>query len=795
MLRGPSWSGSIQQDLIEKLWVAILAYDSSKPVDSLSSHSEIESEAKKESDESEESDDSEDSTSSLSDSDYDIDLGNNEGSVALQNRNDLFSIVREKQCQKFSDNSQKQQEINIKAAVDGQENTNVENRPEILNITPDKEDRTSEILASRPTLDPSFQIDSFSHSGAKPKVNLTPQTQPAVENRRPRPNTLDLKSCLRISRIPQLSPQASSPSSGQTTFLKNTYSSRNVKSQPRKTAVGMSRGKTSKIPIGPTRNVPVFELHDRSELLAVVPRRRIVSDSRILAENKLRKSYSAMQRRKATTPQASRPYPINTPRGDRTRMKRDLGVPKPTEYYKGSFCRRASQMKDAVINTRTRPNSNNVTVNSRTKLTERMENSNRKYLQGNGIKRDISKPKPVPAKTGNYRKSVETKPLEHKMKICGEKNSYHRKELPKNSKVPLSSNPRGGNKLNNDNRKEKKIQCTGGEKVETFINTRNLLTNNSSVCDAAVDKDIEKASKEDYGHKEDFAQISCHDDDMEVSRLEDCLRAAILGVLEALPEGWILAPEHTAELFSSLVSVIDSFPRPEKAHARVLEAIVDAHTRRPCSKGEIAALNNAHLLLYIGLKLCSIRGKSTQPASNKNISETDNKTSVNLCKEKVKRLGNSNSDEKNKTSVNLHKEKVKRIGNSTSDEEINKTSVNLCKEKVKKIGNSTSDGEKNKTSVNLCKGKVKRIGNSTSDEEQNRELKNEAESQRKKNNSSGNTQPDKLCGHVSPSRMFKKIVDDLKLKRGKDKNETALKILTEIQKCEGSFDRLMVRLI
>lgn len=81
MFRGPTWAGSIQQALIEKFWVAVMSCDTS-----------VTSLQKPPMEESEESDTTSEDNSE-EDSDSDLELETTEGNCTLVNRFDLLSVI------------------------------------------------------------------------------------------------------------------------------------------------------------------------------------------------------------------------------------------------------------------------------------------------------------------------------------------------------------------------------------------------------------------------------------------------------------------------------------------------------------------------------------------------------------------------------------------------------------------------------------------------------------------------------------------------------------------------------
>ncbi|XP_076063970.1 uncharacterized protein LOC143038539 [Oratosquilla oratoria] len=67
-------------------------------------------------------------------------------------------------------------------------------------------------------------------------------------------------------------------------------------------------------------------------------------------------------------------------------------------------------------------------------------------------------------------------------------------------------------------------------------------------------------------------------------RIETCMEEALVQVLESLPQGWAQVPDHTAELVCSLTAVLEGLPRPLHAIAKVVSAVLRIHGRNPCLK-------------------------------------------------------------------------------------------------------------------------------------------------------------------------------------------------------------------
>ncbi|KAK3875496.1 hypothetical protein Pcinc_019633 [Petrolisthes cinctipes] len=106
--------------------------------------------------------------------------------------------------------------------------------------------------------------------------------------------------------------------------------------------------------------------------------------------------------------------------------------------------------------------------------------------------------------------------------------------------------------------------------------------------------------------------------------LEECLKIAILDVVRELPEGWLLVRENIGELVSSVASLVEVQPRLLPALSAALTALLSTHSRHPCDKGSITVLHNAHMLLYVALKLSCTLHCPPHPTHNTNTNNNNN---------------------------------------------------------------------------------------------------------------------------------------------------------------------------
>ncbi|XP_066962388.1 uncharacterized protein [Macrobrachium rosenbergii] len=621
MLSGPAWSGSIQQDLIEKLWVAILTCDAD---DATAVRKSLDDEAKKkDDDQSDESSSSSSSSSDDNDSDIDDDFGDLGAvgdSLPQVNRFDLFSVAKLKQNQQ-KECSAESQDVNGNFKDAEKENE-------------DEADKTDKIASEKPkeVESPDSGQPAAGHpgnvspkvsppaSGAKPKVIQSKSHHSIVtESQRPRPNTLSLSKPQNTGKKLSHSSSFSFPSrysSGNKTRGTQekvgnvSHFVRPGNCKDRKSPVGVPKQSPSKIPTSPQRPHKVFPSQDRANLLDVVPRRRLMSDPRPSSHGtNASRSFPVVWHRKAVTPDASRPYPLHRNESFKREAKNGDATLKQKQSFRGNLRRwNTSTSTSSSTGRDARPSSVFVSpsrgeeargtancLKSPQKTGEKLEKqksllspdvSSPNRRRGSAVQ--PCKPNGVTSTFPSPRTNIKS-PNKETQRIAGIPSSSQRKSTPMkvNTKGPEPT------KLSGGKGNAHLLKGARGKRDET----------EAEIPDKNSEEEEEVNNAD--GADPDLHERTIYGNEAEVTRLENCLKEAILGVLQGLPEGWILVPEHTAELFSSLSSVVDSFPRPNHARARVLEAIVDAHARRPCDKGEIAALNNAHLLLYVGLKLCS----------------------------------------------------------------------------------------------------------------------------------------------------------------------------------------------
>ncbi|XP_063606149.1 uncharacterized protein LOC134781063 [Penaeus indicus] len=679
---GSAWTGSIQQELIEKLWVAILTFDSSS---SSSAEAASQPEAKREETESDDSSESDED-------DEDIDLSDGDGGYALVNRCDLFSVA-----------ARQMQENKEKAALDSK-NDNVDQN---LNKNTEAE----------ATMSTSLQVDE------------------KIDRPLSRPISLSLRNVSsKPSKIPQLSPL--SPTISLTSGGGATASESSDVFSPKGqslTAMASSKKFTSKIPLSPSLRRKMLQ-----------PRERLASDPtpKRLTVKAQTNDIAATSRRSLTPdpkPFKQRPRTINTHKAvdmagatggrengckiSRTGTDWRKNKSSKTDGHKigslnisrNSFKGKIESDKNSKIkHTREGGSTSNAQkpvqeaksrvpdIPKRTAMDNSLkfaqENKTEERLKrslGNGnapgtfqvhgtakitsankeehLKdRDVSRMKnakesssplskrnikeknksvqPGDDTKGKYVNKTSTqlrcreqrlspKPSERRMpaKLCRDENDTPVRRHPEMN----AEHPR---QTFNRNEKQQRTYVKNTPGSQTRQRNRQLRTSSEQKTDSRRTTDSrEKETGSSCAASAGNSEGEC----MKPSCLESCLKEAILGVLQGLPEGWILVPDHTAELFSSLTSVVDSFPRPLHAHIRVVEAIMDAHARRPCSKGEIPALNNAHLLLYIALKLCCVRGQLQKQEHEENGQVppdrpvVENETQSQIVDGKLTRIGDS----------------------------------------------------------------------------------------------------------------------------------------------------------
>ncbi|XP_042877986.1 uncharacterized protein LOC122257030 [Penaeus japonicus] len=663
---GSAWTGSIQQDLIEKLWVAILTFDSSPSSVEAASQAAAKSE------------DSESDDSSLSDDDdEDVELSDGDGGVALVNRCDLFSVA-----------ARRMQESEESTAL------------------PSKNDSAGDDRTERKT-----------HAETLMSTSLQLQVDEKIDRPLPRPISLSLRNVSsKPSKIPQLSPLSPTISlaascSGGATAAEST----DVFSQKNLPVTAMASGKkfTSKIPLSPSLRRKMLQ-----------PRERLASDPTPKRSTvKVLSNEIATCSRRALTPD---PKPFKQrPRGisvhkpvDMTRStggrESDRKISRPGTNRSNNINKedgsRINSSNSSRYSLKGKPESDK---NSRVKQTQRGSISNVQKAVKETKSRVLDIPKRIIM--GNVKKSAQEKKIEGSTRrtlgvgdgnVSGTAQAYgtakmnkiaNKEEQTRDKEFSRMKNERKGlNNVGKENITEKNKSAESGdttkgkhvrevnkpstqqrfrdqrlspkpnerrqstkhykaefdisverhpkrntepprqirkrkEEQRTCVRSSTRSQTKERTQEHGVSNDRETDSKGTSNSTDKKTKSSCaanqgaaadtgnsQRERMEPSCLESCLKEAILGVLQGLPEGWILVPDHTAELFSSLTSVVDSFPRPLHAHIRVVEAIMDAHARRPCSKGEIPALNNAHLLLYIALKLCCVRGQHQEQENEEN---------------------------------------------------------------------------------------------------------------------------------------------------------------------------------
>ncbi|XP_068203002.1 uncharacterized protein [Palaemon carinicauda] len=600
MLRGPTWSGSIQQDLIEKLWVAILTCDGD---DTTTSQRSREDEVKKK---EEESDDESTSSDDSDEGDSDDDLsefGAMGDNLPQVNRFDLFSVVKLKQIQQSNDESQDVNGNPKDTDIKEEDKTAKHVSNTIVEASSDVTQEASSINIASSKSDAK---DSTQATGAKPKTTLSKSQTNAVESRRPRPSTLNFAKPQSARKISQLSTSSFRTAvsaktrdpkerSGQVSHFVKSGSCRE-----KKNPVGVQKPSPSRIPVSPKGPPKFFQSQDRANLLDVVPRRRFLSDPRPPRCNNSARSTPISWRRKAVTPDAARPCPFLRRGSIKRESKNDDATFKQKPYFRGNVSR-------AKVGTQRNVCPSSVFVSPSRGDNARGIANVRRSASSAGEKTSIPKILKSPDVSNRRRENVSQ---------CRKPNGVASASCSPRPKIKSQNRetqrPPDVSSLNKGKSTTKKA-ITISQASATLKGNTEEEKEVQKKCNEIEAADIpnNKSEEEEEENKDEIVDPDLHEttvygNEVEVTRLENCLKEAIVGVLEGLPEGWILVPEHTAELFSSLTSVVDSFPRPNLARARVLEAIVDAHARRPCDEGEIAALNNAHLLLYVGLKLCSI---------------------------------------------------------------------------------------------------------------------------------------------------------------------------------------------
>lgn len=253
---GSAWTGSIQQELIEKLWVAILTFDSSS---SSSAEASSQPEAKREETESDDSSESDED-------DEDVDLSDGDGGYALVNRCDLFSVA-----------ARQMQENEEKAALDSKNDNTEQNLNKIK-------------TQAETTMSTSLQVDE------------------KIDRPLSRPISLSLRNVSsKPSKIPQLSPL--SPTISLTVGGGATASGSGDVFSPKGhslTTMVPSKKFTSKIPLSPSLRRKMLQ-----------PRERLASDPtpKRLTVKAQSNDIAARSRRSLTPdpkPFKQRPRAINT---------------------------------------------------------------------------------------------------------------------------------------------------------------------------------------------------------------------------------------------------------------------------------------------------------------------------------------------------------------------------------------------------------------------------------------------------------------------------------------------------
>ncbi|XP_064085819.1 uncharacterized protein LOC135200970 [Macrobrachium nipponense] len=776
MLSSPTWSGSIQQDLIEKLWVAILTWDAD---DAASVQKSRDDEAKKKAGKRDDDDLSDESTSSSSDDsdDHDSDLGDDFSDLGAVgdssrlpqvNRFDLFSVAKLKQSQQKNGGSTELQDVNGNLKDEEKESDDKTDK-----IANEKQKEIESSIAGEATEGQPSNVSpkvSPQAPGARPKlIQSKSHHSIGTESQRPRPNTLSFTKPQNTGKklfhsssfsFPSRYPTGAKSRGGPDKESPVSHFAKPGNCRDRKSPLGVPKQSPSGLPASPQRPQRVFPSQDRANLLDVVPRRRLMSDPKSSHGTSGASRATAVWHRKAVTPDASRPYPpLHRLESIKREAKNDEASLQQRRSLRGNLRRWNTSTSTTTTGSTTRKDVRPSSVFMSPSLGDEARGTAncKKSPQKTGEKQEKQKILSSPdVSTANRRKGNAAQPC----KPNGATNSIttfsSQRANITNIKSPNKETQRLADTPSLSQRKltAKKVNAKGQEPTKLSQNAEPLREVRGRRGETEVDipdgnsREEEEATNKAGGADPDLHERTIYGNEAEVTRLENCLKEAILGVLQGLPEGWILVPEHTAELFSSLSSVVDSFPRPNHARSRVLEAIVDAHAKRPCDKGEIAALNNAHLLLYVGLKLCSqFWGRSPTGAGRES-----------MLKPPAEGGG---------------------LQLSSETKEPRKGPAAGC------LGNE----DEGKESRNEDEGKESR------NEDESKESRNEDEAEDPRNedgskesgneNASGKGAPS--CGREENGNS------DVKLEL--EQKGIALKILGEILKCEGSFDRLMMCLL
>lgn len=678
---GSAWTGSIQQELIEKLWVAILTYDSSS---SSSAEAASQPEAKCEETESDESSESDED-------DEDVDLSDGDGGYALVNRCDLFSVA-----------ARQMQENQEKAT-----------------------------LASKN--DDGEQKLTKGQAQAEARMSTSLLEDEKIDRPLPRPISLSLRNVSsKPTKIPQLSPLSPTISSTAGCSRGATGADSSDVFSPKSyslTTVTPSKKFTSKIPLSPSLRRKMLQPRDRlasdptpksltvkaqSNEIATRYRRSLTPDPKPFKQRpraisthkaaamvgstggrengcKISRTGSGWSKNKnsradgykidsSNTSRNSFKGKIESDKNSKIKQTREAGntsnAQKPVQEAKSrvpDIPKRIGKGNSSIfaqeskVEERTKRSlgSGNTTgtfqVHGTTKITkgankeEHLKDRDSSRVKSPLCQRN-TKEKDKSVQSGENTKvkyvnktstqlklreqRLSPKPSERRLpaKLRKDENDSPVKRRPETNTEQPRQTP-------NKNEKQQRTyaKSTSGSQIKQ--RTRQQCTSNEQETNSRRTTD---PPEEDTGSSCAASAGKPEAECMKPSCLESCLKEAILGVLQGLPEGWILVPDHTAELFSSLTSVVDSFPRPLHAHIRVVEAIMDAHARRPCSKGEIPALNNAHLLLYIALKLCCVRGQLQKHENEENGQVppdrpvTENGTQSQIVDGRLTRIGDSN---------------------------------------------------------------------------------------------------------------------------------------------------------
>ncbi|ROT85745.1 hypothetical protein C7M84_007750 [Penaeus vannamei] len=584
---GSAWTGSIQQELIEKLWVAILTYDSSS---SSSAEAASQPEAKCEETESDESSESDED-------DEDVDLSDGDGGYALVNRCDLFSV----------------------AARQMQEN---EEKATLASKNDDGEQKLTKGQAQ-----------------AEARMSTSLLEDEKIDRPLPRPISLSLRNVSsKPTKIPQLSPLSPTISSTAGCSRGATGADSSDVFSPKSyslTTVTPSKKFTSKIPLSPSLRRKMLQ-----------PRDRLASDPTPKSLTvKAQSNEIATRYRRSLTPDPKpfkqRPRAISTHKaaamvGSTGGRENGCKISRTGSGWSKNKNSRADGYKIDSSNTSRNSFKGKIESDKNSKIKQTREAGNTSNAQ-KPVQEAKSRVPDIPKR---IEQRLSPKPSERRLpaKLRKDENDSPVKRRPETNAEQPRQTP-------NKNEKQQRTyaKSTSGSQIKQ--RTRQQCTSNEQETNSRRTTD---PPEEDTGSSCAASAGKPEAECMKPSCLESCLKEAILGVLQGLPEGWILVPDHTAELFSSLTSVVDSFPRPLHAHIRVVEAIMDAHARRPCSKGEIPALNNAHLLLYIALKLCCVRGQLQKHENEENGQVppdrpvTENGTQSQIVDGRLTRIGDSN---------------------------------------------------------------------------------------------------------------------------------------------------------